>query len=193
MDRQRGAVCLGGSGRRTPPVDVGRPGRCGCRSRRWTCRRVGVGQEPGRSRSRGPSGRWRAKEKEESAPGVTGTVTLHWTAHALSDLGRLHDFLVTRNRRAAARAVQAIVHEPPRLLQNPRIGERLNEFDPGEVRRVLVRNYEIRYEIQGSRIYVLSAGMCERSDKGFVVNNPNACKRGMHIRAVVHGSQPSAG
>lgn len=40
-------------------------------------------------------------------------------------------------------------------LVNPRIGERLEEFAPREVRRILVGKYEIRYEIQDSMIYLL--------------------------------------
>ncbi len=38
---------------------------------------------------------------------------------------------------------------------NPRIGEKLDEFVPREVRRILVGKYEIRYEIRESTIYVL--------------------------------------
>jgi plasmid stabilization system protein ParE len=41
------------------------------------------------------------------------------------------------------------------LLANPRIGERLDEFKPREVRRILVGHYEVRYEIQDLTIYVL--------------------------------------
>jgi len=41
------------------------------------------------------------------------------------------------------------------LLTNPRIGEQLFEFNPREVRRLLVGGYEIRYEIQESTVYVL--------------------------------------
>jgi len=41
------------------------------------------------------------------------------------------------------------------LLVNPRIGERLDEFEPREVRRILVGHYEMRYEIHESTIYVL--------------------------------------
>ena len=44
---------------------------------------------------------------------------------------------------------------PAGLLANPRIGEKLEEFEPREVRRILVGHYEMRYEIQESRIYVL--------------------------------------
>ncbi len=36
---------------------------------------------------------------------------------------------------------------PASLAVNPRIGEKLDEFDPREVRRILVGKYEIRYEI----------------------------------------------
>lgn len=51
--------------------------------------------------------------------------------------------------------VQALVASPEHLLVNPRIGEKLEEFDPREVRRILVRHYEIRYEIQEQTVHVL--------------------------------------
>ena len=80
---------------------------------------------------------------------------LKWTSKALSDLVRLHEFLTPVNKPAAARAVQALTAVPTTLLINPRIGERLFEFEPREVRRILVGHYEMRYEIQGSTLYVL--------------------------------------
>jgi plasmid stabilization system protein ParE len=80
---------------------------------------------------------------------------LKWTSKGLSDLVRLHEFLAPINRSAAARTVQSLTAAPASLLANPRIGERLEEFDPREVRRILVGHYELRYEIQGSTLYVL--------------------------------------
>ena len=80
---------------------------------------------------------------------------LKWTSKALSDLTRLNEFLAPVNQPAAARAVQALTAAPSRLLEHPRIGERLEEFNPREVRRILVGRYELRYEIQASTIYVL--------------------------------------
>lgn len=80
---------------------------------------------------------------------------LMWTSKALSDLVRLYDFLAPINKSAAARTVQSLSVVPNRLLEHPRIGERLDEFDPREVRRILAGQYEIRYEIQQSTIYVL--------------------------------------
>ena len=80
---------------------------------------------------------------------------LQWTHKALSDLVRLYEFLAPVNQRAAARVVQSLNAAPAKLLQHPRIGEKLEEFEPREVRRILLGHYEIRYEIQESNIYVL--------------------------------------
>lgn len=80
---------------------------------------------------------------------------LKWTGKALSDLARLYDFLAPVNKLAAARTVQALTAAPGTLLANPRIGEKLEEFEPRDVRRILVGHYEMRYEIQESMIYVL--------------------------------------
>jgi plasmid stabilization system protein ParE len=80
---------------------------------------------------------------------------LKWTSKALSDLARLYEFLAPVDRSAAARTVQMLTATPTNLLVNPRIGERIDEFDPREVRRILVGHYEMRYEIQQSIIYVL--------------------------------------
>jgi plasmid stabilization system protein ParE len=80
---------------------------------------------------------------------------LKWTSKALSDLARLFDFLAPLNKPAAARAVQALTAAPLNLLEQPRIGERLDEFSPREVRRILVGRYEVRYEIDHTTIYIL--------------------------------------
>ena len=80
---------------------------------------------------------------------------LKWTSKGLSDLVRLYEFLAPNNKHAAARVVQALTTAPTTLLTNPRIGEQLFEFDPREVRRILVGHYEMRYEIQNSTIYLL--------------------------------------
>lgn len=53
------------------------------------------------------------------------------------------------------RTIQRLASAPNDLLINPRIGEKLEEFSPREVRRILVGHYEMRYEIQASTIYML--------------------------------------
>lgn len=78
-----------------------------------------------------------------------------WTRKALADLVRLYEFLAPVNQRAAASTLRSLSSAPARLRTHPRIGEKLDEFDPREVRRILVGRYEMRYEIRKSVIYVL--------------------------------------
>jgi plasmid stabilization system protein ParE len=80
---------------------------------------------------------------------------LKWSGKALSDLARLYEFLAPVNKPAAARAVQALTRAPTVLLTNPRFGKQLFQFEPREVRRILVGQYEMRYEIVDETIYVL--------------------------------------
>lgn len=80
---------------------------------------------------------------------------LKWSSKAISDLDRLHDFLAAVNPPAAARIVQNLVAAPKKLIQHPRLGERLDEFAPREVRRLLIGDYELRYEIRDEMIFIL--------------------------------------
>ena len=95
------------------------------------------------------------KSEYRKAAAVTALMELKWTSKALSDLSRLYDFLAPVSKQAAASIAQSLTAAPARLKENPRIGEKLDEFEPREVRRILVNHYEIRYEIQESKIYVL--------------------------------------
>lgn len=80
---------------------------------------------------------------------------LKWTRKALSDLARLYEFLALVNREAAAQTVQSLTKAPTRLIEQARIGEKLEEFEPREVRRLLIGRYEMRYEIHLSTLYIL--------------------------------------
>lgn len=80
---------------------------------------------------------------------------LKWTGRARGDLVRLHGFLDPVRPSAAARVIQRLTNAPLRLLTHPRLGERLEEFNPRDVRRIFVGPYEMRYEIQADDIYVL--------------------------------------
>lgn len=80
---------------------------------------------------------------------------LKWTRKAHSDLVRLYDFLAPVDPGAAARTVRSLAKAPQRLLEYPRLGEKLEEFEPREVRRILVGRYELRYEIREATVYVL--------------------------------------
>lgn len=74
-------------------------------------------------------------------------MNIRWTSKASSDLVPLHEHLKPVAPDAAARIVQQLARAPNRLLDYPRLGERLDAFEPREVRRIIVENYEMRYEI----------------------------------------------
>lgn len=80
---------------------------------------------------------------------------IEWTSKALNDLVRLHEFLSPQSPAAAAKAVQALVATADRLTRFPRMGERLDRYDPREVRRIFAGPYEIRYQITDEAISVL--------------------------------------
>jgi plasmid stabilization system protein ParE len=59
------------------------------------------------------------------------------------------------NPTAAVRVVRQLVAGVKRIPAHPRLGMRLSEFAPREVRRVFVRDYAIRYEIAGTDVLAL--------------------------------------
>jgi plasmid stabilization system protein ParE len=70
------------------------------------------------------------------------------------------------SREAAARVIQQLAHAPDRLLDYPRIGEKLEAYEPREVRRIIVGNYEVRYEIAAGIIFILRLWHC-RENRSF--------------------------
>ena len=82
-------------------------------------------------------------------------VRIKWTIAATGDLVRLHNFLSPVAPGAAAKIAQDLARAPLRLADYPRIGEKLDAYQPREVRRIVVGHYEMRYELTGDLIIVL--------------------------------------
>ena len=80
---------------------------------------------------------------------------IQWTSKASSDLVRLYEHLRPVAPETAARVVQQLSRAPDRLLDFPRIGEKLEAYEPREVRRIIVGDYELRYEIADATIFIL--------------------------------------
>jgi len=78
-----------------------------------------------------------------------------WSRPALGDLVRLHAFLTESHPPAAAKLVQAITVAVGRLAQQPRLGVRLEGFEPHAVRRIIVGRYELRYRLTDGQLQVL--------------------------------------
>ena len=80
---------------------------------------------------------------------------LLWTPPALADLRRVYAFLAPVNRGAAARAVASIRAGTLILTTQPRIGKVVEDFVGRDVRSILVKDYEVRYEVAGEQIRLL--------------------------------------
>ena len=82
-------------------------------------------------------------------------MALKWTVSAERDLVRLHAFLAPVNSPAAAKVIRQLVAGVEQLLIYPQLGVSLEEFAPRDVRRVIVSDYELRYEVTEKLIYIL--------------------------------------
>lgn len=82
---------------------------------------------------------------------------LDWADDALGDLYRLHDFLSSGAPGAAQRVAQGLVDAAESLLRNPRLWERLDAYNPREVRAVMLLDGrdEMRYEVTEHAVTVV--------------------------------------
>ena len=78
-----------------------------------------------------------------------------WTTSAHRDLIRLHDFLAPVNKSAAKKAVKQLVDEAKLLQSHPLLGVELDAYAPRNVRRLVIGDYEVRYEVTETVLYVL--------------------------------------
>lgn len=82
-------------------------------------------------------------------------MTIVWSSAAWADVDRLHAFLAERDLDAANAVFDRLARAPEVLLDFPRRGSRLSQYDPREVREFHVRGYLLRYELAGANILVL--------------------------------------
>jgi plasmid stabilization system protein ParE len=85
---------------------------------------------------------------------------IQWTRKASSDLARLYEHLSPVAPGVAARVISQLARAPERLIDYPRIGEKLEAYAPREVRRIIVGDYELRYEIADGAIVILRLWHC---------------------------------
>jgi plasmid stabilization system protein ParE len=78
-----------------------------------------------------------------------------WSSAGWADADRLHAFLAEHDLDAADAVFDRLANAPTALLNFPRRGPRLSEFDPREVREFRIGNYLLRYELTGAEIVVL--------------------------------------
>jgi plasmid stabilization system protein ParE len=82
-------------------------------------------------------------------------MTIVWSPAAWADIDRLHAFLAEYDLDAADAVFDRLANAPVELLQFPRRGSRVSQYDPREVREFRVGSYLLRYELGETHIFVL--------------------------------------
>lgn len=82
-------------------------------------------------------------------------MSIRWSEQARGDVDRLVDFLAADDPVLADDIERQLEQAPKKLLNFPRRGPRLSEFDPREVREHRVARYIMRYELTDADILVL--------------------------------------
>ena len=80
---------------------------------------------------------------------------IQWTQPALKDAARLYEFIASDNPAIAAGVLEGIRAGTTRLSQFPQMGERLEKYNPRQVRRIFIGPYEIRYELTSDTVTIL--------------------------------------
>lgn len=78
-----------------------------------------------------------------------------WSSKAMLDLNRVIQFLEPKSLRAAQQRRCDIIEGVEQLLSMPRMGALVESLATHEVRRTLIGDYELRYQISLSHIEVL--------------------------------------
>lgn len=82
-------------------------------------------------------------------------MTFRWSRKARLDLERLHAFMEPVNPTRADAIVEVLIKGAERITELPRVGERLRRYTRREVRSIFVGDYELRYELRDSGVFVL--------------------------------------
>lgn len=80
---------------------------------------------------------------------------IQWSFSAWADADRLHAFMAQHDLDEADAVVERLIAAPSTLLDFPRRGARLGEFDPREVRELRTGRYVLRYEVAQGELVVL--------------------------------------
>jgi len=82
-------------------------------------------------------------------------MVIKWTTSAERDLHRVYEFLAVTNSTAAIQTIKRLIEGVEKIQGFPELGMKLTGFQDRDVRRVIIGNYEIRYELTNKTIYIL--------------------------------------
>lgn len=71
-----------------------------------------------------------------------------WSESALDRAAELFDFIAEENPAAATRVIQDLFDRVEAVCEHPRLGRRLSEHVDDSVRRLVIGNYVVVYQIE---------------------------------------------
>ena len=80
---------------------------------------------------------------------------LKWTDQASLDLVRVRDFLLPLNPAVALKTVRVLRAAVLKLVDHPRLGSPMERYSSQDIRRLIVGQYEIRYEVRKDTTFVV--------------------------------------
>jgi plasmid stabilization system protein ParE len=80
---------------------------------------------------------------------------IKWTTSAERDIVKVYDFLARSNPKVAVITIKLMIEGIEKIDAFPQLGIKLDDFKPREVRRIIIGDYEIRYELTKNTIFVL--------------------------------------
>lgn len=80
---------------------------------------------------------------------------LFWTPAAQDDIKRLYNFLADKSPAAADRIYQNLIRSPLILCEHPYIGQKVEHILMNDIRRLIIDDYELRYEVIDEKIIIL--------------------------------------
>ena len=81
---------------------------------------------------------------------------LVWTAPAVSDLEAIYDFIANDSEYYASSFIEELIQQPEKLLEFPKIGRIVPEYNRMDIRELIFQSYRIIYQITDDRITILT-------------------------------------
>ena len=82
-------------------------------------------------------------------------MNIKWTNKAVEDINLVFAELSAQDTDKALKVVKSLVEAPQQHKQQMRMGERSDHFGTKDVRRMLVGEYEMRYELRDKTPFIL--------------------------------------
>ncbi len=83
-------------------------------------------------------------------------MNINWRERALDDIEIIRDYIARDNQFYATIFVAKIIESVEKLMEFPRLGRVVPEYQNDSIREIIYRDYRVIYEIYDEEIYILT-------------------------------------